>query len=219
VDGRGGGNFATIQAAVDARDRRDTIFVHPGVYIEEVVVPTSVSILGSGWGRRSSSPPSRPGSGNGSQLDSTAWVFKVRADNVTIGSLTIDGDNPNLPAPVDARGGIVTDYTLGPINQLTCRGVEVKNVAYRGIYAFRSAALLHGQHVSNVNLQPPRIGRHHADQCPGEVARNTVVDCALGIGMQGPGSGGSIAENVVSQSQIGILTRAAPSPPRSAETS
>ena len=40
-----------------------------------------------------------------------------------------------IGGPVDARGGVVTDFTLGTFHGLEVTNCEVRDVAYRGIYA------------------------------------------------------------------------------------
>ena len=54
-----------------------------------------------------------PGSGPGSQLDTTTWLMRVQASGVVVTGISFEGDNPDLGGSVDARGGIVTDFTLG----------------------------------------------------------------------------------------------------------
>src|SRR5262245_32980519 len=71
-----GGPYPTIQSGVNAANAGDTVVVSPGVYAEEVTVSTSVTIKGAGAGNTVVVPAtSRPGNGNGSQLDTTAWLF------------------------------------------------------------------------------------------------------------------------------------------------
>ncbi len=46
VGGAGPGNYSTIQAAIDDADPGDTVFVHKGTYSENLVVNTSLSLIG-----------------------------------------------------------------------------------------------------------------------------------------------------------------------------
>lgn len=65
---------------------------------------------------------------------------------MTISGFTLDGDNPALTsaivrsgagpaADLDARNGIITDYTSGVFSGLDVHDVTVQNIYLRGIYA------------------------------------------------------------------------------------
>ena len=90
----------------------------------------------------------------------------VRADEVTIADLTIDGDNPALTsgvavrgADVDARNGIETD-TGGPFNGLEVRNVTVKNVYLRAIDASSGGTFCVEQSRDRQRLERRPGGRH-----------------------------------------------------------
>ena len=78
-----GSTFTTIQAAIDAADPGDTIFIGPGEYNEQVLVNEEVTLHG-----------------NGTQycyLNSTGGsgiTVNIQANNVTIRNLNITVDDP-----------------------------------------------------------------------------------------------------------------------------
>jgi PGF-pre-PGF domain-containing protein len=86
VDASGGGDFTTIQAAVDAAFDGDRIIVRDGTYVENVVLDRSV-YLGSMNG--SSSTIIRP-------ADPTGNIVTIQSDNVTVEGFSLTGTTPNL---------------------------------------------------------------------------------------------------------------------------
>ncbi|MGA1825034.1 MAG: right-handed parallel beta-helix repeat-containing protein [bacterium] len=54
VDNDGGGDYVTIQEALDVATHGDTVFVKPGVYYEQVTLKEGVNLIGSGTGGISS---------------------------------------------------------------------------------------------------------------------------------------------------------------------
>ncbi|WP_265581908.1 outer membrane protein assembly factor BamB family protein [Methanofollis aquaemaris] len=85
VDASGGGDFTTIQAAVDAAFDGDRIIVRDGTYVENVVVDRSVH-LGSMNGP--SSTIIRP-------ADPTGNIVTIKSDNVTVEGFSLTGTTPN----------------------------------------------------------------------------------------------------------------------------
>ncbi|MEQ8763456.1 MAG: right-handed parallel beta-helix repeat-containing protein [Planctomycetota bacterium] len=214
VDDDGPADYATIQEAVDNAVAGDTILVAAGFYPEEVIVPVSVAIVGSGMGDTLVAPAtSRPGSGPGSQLGTTAWVFRVQASNVTIASLTILGDNPNIGGAFDARGGVITDFTTGTYDNLLVSGVEVDGVVYRGLYAAAggSGHRFLSNDVHGVNTEPLDSVGIFFFGAVGEAKNNVVDDCSVGIGFQS-GGGGLFEGNVLTGCDVGVLTNGSNTP-------
>ncbi|MEW6071204.1 MAG: right-handed parallel beta-helix repeat-containing protein [Planctomycetota bacterium] len=207
VDQGGSGDYTTISDAVANASDGDVILVSPGTYVEEVIVDVSVTIVGSGVGQTIVTPAhSIPGSGNGSQVTTTTWVFRIQDDGVTISSLTVDGDNPALSSGIDARGGIITDYSTGTFHGLQVVGCEVANVVYRGIYAAaggtgHSFVLNTVRNVKQVHLDSVGIFFYGAQ---GEARGNDVEDCSIGMGFQS-GGGGTFAGNAIRLCDLGIL--------------
>src|SRR5205814_1346555 len=91
----------------------------------------------------------------------------VRADDVTIQDLTVEGDNPALAggsnvggANIDARNGIITDNTTGSFDNLHVQDVAVRNIFLRGIYSFHGDGLHVAENtVDNVHVGLAQFGR------------------------------------------------------------
>src|SRR5579884_855925 len=141
-----GGDYQTIQGAVNASSDGDTIVICPGGFVENVDVTKGVTIRGAGQDDTIVEPavsdPNCGGAGGGTLCTPDSAVFLVQANNVTISRLTVDGNNPNISSGVtvggsdiDARNGIVTDFTSGNYSALDVNHVTVENVFHRGIYA------------------------------------------------------------------------------------
>lgn len=77
VGGGGPGNHTTIQEAIDAASPGDTVYVYPGLYVENLIIDRTLTLLGEDRGTTTVD-----GSG-------TADVIEVSADGVTISGLTI----------------------------------------------------------------------------------------------------------------------------------
>jgi len=214
VDDDGSGDYLTISEAVANAADGDVIVVAPGTYVEEVIVDVSVTIAGSGIGQTIVTPAnSNPGSGNGSQVTTTTWVFRIQDDDVTISGLTVDGNNPALGPDIDARGGIITDYSAGTYNGLEVLSCEVVNVVYRGIYAAaggtgHSFVLNSVGNIKGMMLDSVGIFFYGAE---GEARDNDVVDCSIGIGFQS-GGGGTFSDNTVSLCDLGFLANGSTAP-------
>ena len=135
--------YKGIQAAINGASPGATITIGKGIYRENVVVNQSVTLKGSGPETivypAVSNPVCSPGSLCGG---SASNIFLVQADNVTIMSMNLKGDNPNLTSGVvrggediDARNGIITNHEAGTFNNLTVTKVKITGVYLRGIYA------------------------------------------------------------------------------------
>ena len=86
VDKNGGGNYTSIQEAVDNAQNGDIILVNPGIYPENVVVDKELTILSN-----SVSPVNQNNSVYVIGVVSGGQVFSVNADNVTINGFHISG--------------------------------------------------------------------------------------------------------------------------------
>ncbi len=210
----GFGDFLTIQDAIDASSDGDVILVAPGVYVEELIVPVSVTIAGSGVGNTIVRPViSNPGSGNGSQVGTTTWLARVQADDVSFSAMSFEGDNPAIGGAIDARGGIVTDYTVGNFDGLEVANCLVSDVAYRGLYAAAGGTghSFTSNRVVNVNqMYLDSVGIFFYGAV-GEARDNEVEDCSVAIGFQS-GGGGIIADNRIDDCDLGVLANGSTSP-------
>lgn len=157
----------TIQRAIDAACNGDTIRVRRGVYPENIGVTKPVAIRGAGDPTIVMPARSAPNPCSDSALcgGAASSVFLIAADDVTISSLTIDGDNPELTsglvvagADLDARNGIVTDQDHGRFARLTVLDVTLRNLYLRGINAYYSANLrFGGNRLSNIQAEEHSI--------------------------------------------------------------
>ncbi|MGC9308264.1 MAG: NosD domain-containing protein [Thermoplasmatota archaeon] len=85
VGGSGPGNYSSIQAAVDAASSGNTIFVHSGIYYENVVIGKTLNLVGED---RDTTIIDGGGSGD---------VVNVTADGVTITGFTVQNSGPGWP--------------------------------------------------------------------------------------------------------------------------
>jgi hypothetical protein len=202
---------ATIQQAVAVACPGDAVFVGAGRFTENIVVDKPLSLMGAGDATVILPAYSSPAPCNDSSLcgGAASSVVLVRASEVTIADLTIDGDNPALTsgtvvrgADVDARNGIETD-TGGPFNGLEVRNVTVENVYLRGIDASSGGTFsVEQSRVVNVSNDEEAVAIFDTDGA-GRIEGNLVVDAAAAIATN-RSQGTHIANNTVRRSAIGI---------------
>jgi hypothetical protein len=133
----------TVQHAVDVAVAGDVVSIGAGVYDENVVVGTPVTLMGNGPRTVLRPALSAPAPCSDSALcgGAASTILLVRASGVRVTHLALDGDNPALSgldmggANVDARNGIATDYDSGHFDHLVVDHVGVRNVFLRGVYA------------------------------------------------------------------------------------
>ncbi|MGI6307780.1 MAG: hemoblobin-interacting domain-containing protein [Dethiobacteria bacterium] len=158
VDGSGGVDFTTIQAAVDAANDGDIIIVKDGTYNENVVVDKSLVIQ----------------SENGADLttvqaaNTNADVFKVIAENVIIDGFTVSG------ATSTGRSGIYITSSSGSSTVINnhCSG------NFQGIYIGAD-----GNTVSNNTCTcNGRYGIHLSKATGNSITDNTCANNTDGSG-------------------------------------
>ncbi|MEZ4301236.1 MAG: NosD domain-containing protein [Polyangiaceae bacterium] len=213
----------TIQHAIQTVAGRGTVRVAAGTYVENVVVPKSVTILGAGTGKTIVLPAlsnANPCSDSSLCGGAASSVFLLRASNIWIQGLTVDGDNPDKPGVlvdgtgVDARNGIIEDHTTGVYSGLAVRNVEVKNVFLRGINAASG-----GKNISIANstvthvLGDPASVAIFASGASGEIRDNHVSFANDAISVN-HSRGFKITGNTVETSGSGVHidNNAAPAP-------
>jgi hypothetical protein len=202
---------ATIQQAIAAACPGDVVMIGAGRFAENVVVDKPLSLVGAGDATVIVPAESSPAPCNDSSLcgGAASSVVLVRANDVTIVDLAIDGNNPALTSgtlvrgvDVDARNGVVTD-TGGPFNGLEVRNVTVTNVYLRGIEASSGGTFAVEQsRVANLADDPQAVAIFDSDGA-GRIEGNLVVDAAAAIATN-RSQGTRIAGNTVRRSATGI---------------
>jgi len=140
--------YCSITAAVAAATAGQHIGIAAGTHAENAIVTKSVTITGAGQAQTTVvpalyNPDCSAGGGTSSLCDGgsvpASTVFLVRASDVTISDLSVDGVNANLPghaSDIAARNGIMTDYIVdGPYTGFNVHDTTVQNIWLRGIYA------------------------------------------------------------------------------------
>jgi SepF-like predicted cell division protein (DUF552 family) len=209
---------AIIQSDItDVAQAGDLVKIGAGTYTENIVVNKGVELRGKGQSFTKIIPaisnPDCGGGGGGSICVGGSNVILVQANNVTIGQLTIDGDNPTLSggasiggANVDARNGIITDHTLNtPFNNLKVDHVTVQNIFLRGIYASSGGTFSFSNNtVTNVQGNGSSIALFNFGGS-GSFTNNTVSNAADAIASNW--SKGSVyTGNTITNSGSGIHT-------------
>jgi nitrous oxidase accessory protein NosD len=158
--------FNSIQSAINAAQPGATITIGAGNYYENLLVNKALTLKGAGVNTVVYPATSKPICGGGSLCGGEASnIVLVQADNVTITSLWLRGDNPNLTSGVivggediDARNGIITNHPVGVYNNLTVSKVKVTGVYLRGIYASSGGTFnLNHDTVENVQAEGASI--------------------------------------------------------------
>ncbi len=230
-------HYFYIQNGVDGGTAGDTVRVATGKYVETILISKPLTLLGAGQNYVTVYPdssdiglpiPQDPPSFKGSQL------VVVQADKVTIDGFTFDGDNPTLtpPGTLDARNGIITNYTTGDWDSLTVCNCTVRNIYLRGIYASAQNSITgikfnHNRlyDVKGVSMQSAGImlwgGDGYLDNnvctntsmgiflrasTKATASYNVLDSCELGIGVNGNSNVTGLYYDTVSHSHQGIQT-------------
>jgi hypothetical protein len=129
--------YTTITSAVAAADPGDSVTVCAGTYTEtDIAVNKPLTIAGTGAPKVV--PPNEDDNVNNSFGGIANNAFLVQSDNVTIRTLTIDGEgNPSLtPGKNNFRTGVITDNNVGVFNNTTVDRLKVYNIYRRAIQVF-----------------------------------------------------------------------------------
>jgi len=114
VDDSGGANFTSIQTAINAAEPGDTIYVHAGMYVENVNVSKRISLVGEGVDVVTVRA-----------ADTSDHVFKVTADQVNISEFTATGATGFWNAGI---------YLGSEVDHCNIYGNNASNNIYHGIY-------------------------------------------------------------------------------------
>ena len=210
--------FCSIQAGIDAANTLNghTLSIGPGTYVENIIVNKELKLTGSGQPTTIIEPaisnPDCGGLGGGSLCSGGSNVVLIRANNITVEQLTINGDNPALTsniirqgADIDARNGIITDHHTGVYNNLNVNHVTVKNIYLRGIYASSGGTFTFDHNIVNNVLGNNNSISMFNYGCSGSFTNNQVSDASDAISSN-HSSGTYYAGNTITNSASGIHT-------------
>jgi parallel beta-helix repeat protein len=189
----------TIQRGIDLVNSGGTVHVAGGTYVEDLIIAQSLVLAGTGQGSTTILPATNvptctveSSSLCNPTYDATSMCI-IQAPNVTIHDLTLDGNNPSLNSgvivngvDVDARNGIIGDYYVAVPNNLSVYNVTVQNVYLRGIYGTGMV------HVTGLDFDD-------------NVVSNVAGDPANSAGMMFYNATGSMVNNTVADTQLGLL--------------
>jgi hypothetical protein len=202
----------SIQQAIDAAAPGATITIGAGSYYENLTIDKPVSLVGYGMKTILYPSVSNPDACEASSLcggDSSNMIL-VGADNVSISSMRLEGDNPTLTsgvvvngADIDARNGIITDQERGYEN-LTVAKVKVTDVFLRGIYPYEGTFQFTHDTVENVagNFASIAMFASHAS---GVMSENKVSRANDAISANWS-TGTQFIANTITKSESGIHT-------------
>ena len=211
-DTDGDGDFATIQAAVDAASARDRIEIATGVYDEQVIVDKSITLIGSGIETILRPGPdtseafelfnSSPG---GDRIIASPLVcFGPEGSEIVVQSLQVDCSSlGQLPEGGKGLQGIMFIGTSGKIQDVSVSHVNAGDLSANGIILLAYDRIVDVE-VSNCSVSDFRSAAIKASNAGlnASIHSNTVTGTRntmpVQIGIQlGFGATGSIVENEV----------------------
>ncbi|MCJ7458654.1 MAG: right-handed parallel beta-helix repeat-containing protein [candidate division Zixibacteria bacterium] len=203
-------NNSTIQEGIDLASSGDLVRARPGTYNENININKPLALLGAGQDSVLVYPDSSDIGTPNPELGPSfrgSQMCVVQATDVTIDGVTFNGNSPSFPAPIDARNGIITNYSAGDWSNLKVQNCTVKNIYMRGIYASaKNPNNLTGvdfnhntvSNVKSVSMQSAGIMLWGSS---GKVKHNNVSDASLGIFYHWY-SDGNIDSNTVTTSEV-----------------
>jgi nitrous oxidase accessory protein NosD len=213
--------WSHIQDGVNAGVSGDTVNVAAGTYVENITVPTPLTLAGANEATTIIEPAvsdpncgsSGPTNAGGSLCPGGSNIILVQANNVTVHHFTLDGDNPGQTsaynfggANLDARNGIITNHLAGMFNGLEVHHVTVRNIFLRGLYASSGGTFsFHDDTVTNVRAVYESIAMFAYGGGPGLMQNNTVSYANDAISAN-HSSGIQFLNNTVTHSGSGVHT-------------
>jgi parallel beta-helix repeat protein len=190
VGGTGGGNYSTIQAAVDAANPEDTVFVYGGTFFENVVINKTINLKGEDRNKTII---------NGSNLDN---VILIQADWVNITGFTINGSGYS--------SGDNSGIEVHEVNNCTISHNKILDNG-QGIYLYQSSH----NHIENNIILNNTVGvlMDYNQISNNSIISNDIMNNFYGIIMSnptlpGPGlrnnSGHLISNNLICDNNQGI---------------
>ena len=206
--GKQSGTSGRVQEGVDTVSTGGDVYVLAGTYAENVVINQSVQLLGPNagidpnTGSRVAEAVIVPAISDIDGSVNGGMVIEVRADNVTVDGLTVDGDNTSITtgygyngADMDAAEAVASYSDIGG---LVVQNNILQNLSYTGVTIFGSS--------------------YSAPSSSGNVVSNNLIQ---NLGVYDPGSGiekwgmgvliyndqyTAITDNVMTDVRVGIQT-------------
>ena len=175
----------TIQHGIDLVNPGGVVEVAAGVYLENVIVNKSVTLLGAQHDILPTNISERGGPGSESivrpptSVPDRSNLFTVLVDNITINGFMLDGNNPSLTdCTNDSNGiclhvgggvanGVYSDSILPddfshPVNNLTVSYNIIKNVNQHGVGLSSDAGTPTSNNLITKNVIDNMVGGTHA---------------------------------------------------------
>ncbi|MBN1861700.1 MAG: right-handed parallel beta-helix repeat-containing protein [Candidatus Thermoplasmatota archaeon] len=183
VGGTGSGNYSKIQDAIDNASSGDTIFVYCGLYKENILIKTSINLVGE-----NASTVVIDGSGYGS-------VITIAADNTLLQKCTIQNAKNDVNfAGVDIfsaknvvvsetiiqnNGGIGLSTRGSGTSKITIEMSRIRNNSYGVCVQNSPTAVL----VAN-NISDNGVGLYLIGSFGSHILNNTIVNRGLGLHLE-----------------------------------
>jgi hypothetical protein len=186
-------NYPTIQAAINAAPAGSTINVASGTYNESnIIVDKALTIQGASRKSVIIAPAITDDHIDGGFATPVSNGFVIRHSDVTIESLTIDGNgNHSLTGSQNYRQGVITDYFSGHYNNSVVTDVSFKNIWRRGLNYYvndgspaTTGNVLSHSYFDNIGTDPALSGNGFAlffAQSSGTILDNHITNCNQGI--------------------------------------
>ena len=130
-----GGQFSTIQAAINGTPAGHTITLSNGTYHESnILVNKSLTIEGASRGGVILGPSMVDTHDDASFGTGTSNGFVIQSSNVTIEQMTIDGNqNGTLAGTQNFRTAVLTDASAGTFGNIHLDHLSIADIYWKGV--------------------------------------------------------------------------------------
>lgn len=189
--------FDTIQGGVDAVATGGSVYVAAGNYVENVVVPKALNLIGpnagmAGAGGRQPEAVVRPAINDPESVP----IVSVEAENIVIDGFLFDGHNPGLAQPGDYDANGVPVHAPAAIqngnypllvafNQVTIQNNIITNIAYDGVYLELPLGADNGWNYVGNNKFANCWEGLQTYAVHSVITNNTFESCNLGLSLHG----------------------------------